>query len=384
MPTSRGWTLVAAGVLLLACGLALGYREIVMLGATALLFVAGAVGLVGRVRAPQVERRIPNTRVQAGEDLAVRLRIRPAHRSGRTPHALRDRVRSTAGTQYVDVSSREAERGRGVDSLDYRLHTDRRGVRTLGPVLALRTDPLGLVRSQRDCGDSQRVWIHPPWRVLTAMPVGQQADPTGVLDGTRIGNLSFDGLREYVPGDEVRHIHWRSSARYDRLMVKEYVDTAHTRLTVLLDDRGDGGADPTSGLDEAASAAACVVGTAVRGAWSCELTLVSGDSRDSSAGVTPMLDLLAEAEPVANADMSRALWRLRNRPDGDTVVLVSAVVTPEDGQRFAQLVDRYPTLVLACVGAAAERAPSPPGVTVVSAATARELATVWNAARWSR
>lgn len=385
--------MLGGGVLLICCGILLGYREVLMLGTAAVVLVVTAVALVGRVRAVQVQRRLPTTRVQPGEDVLVRLTTTAEARRGRLPRRLTDRVHTMTGTRQVLLAS-----GPTADlTTDYRLRAERRGVLDVGPVLAARSDPLGLAQSQRRCGDSQRVWIHPTWRALTAMPVGQVADPTGVLDGSRTGNLSFHGLRDYVPGDELRHIHWRSSARYDRLMVKEYVDTSHTRLTVLLDDRSGSPSEEAAsgaethpdavsrmaGLDEAASAAASVVATAVQGTWSCELTLVSGASRDSSAGLTALLDLLSEAATVPSADLPRSLWRLRNRPNGDTVVLVSSAITVAEGHRFAQLVDRYPTLVLVCVGRAAEQPPRPPGVRVLAAPLASELVNSWNTTRWS-
>jgi uncharacterized protein (DUF58 family) len=72
---------------------------------------------------------------------------------------------------------------------------------------------------------------------MQAVPAGISRSLDGRLDRVPHGAITFDTLREYVIGDELRHVHWRTSARVGELMVREHVDTSPARIVVLLDDR---------------------------------------------------------------------------------------------------------------------------------------------------
>jgi uncharacterized protein (DUF58 family) len=378
--TARGWLVLAGGVALLAVGAVFGYRELVILGGVACALVLLAVVLVGRIRPMTVWRTVAVSRVRPGDEVEVELGTTEEGR-GRGAHLLADRVREPSGERLVELPAR---RPGDTSPLSYRFPAERRGVADLGPLESRRRDPLGLAATRRGSGAVDRVWIHPRWEPLRALPVGRSGDVQGVFDGGAAGSVSFHALREYVPGDDVRHIHWRSSARHDRLMVREHVDTSHTRLTVVADDRAGASGDDLAALDEVASAAASVVATAVQGRWACELRLISGRGRESTdGGLTPLLDLLAEAEPTEGASLPDELWRLRNRPFGDTLVLVSASITGAEARLFARLADRYSRLVLVALRRYGAPVGTVPGITVVDAGDAGELAARWNTERWS-
>jgi uncharacterized protein (DUF58 family) len=200
-----------------------------------------------------------------------------------------------------------------------------------------------------------------------------------------------------VLGDDLRQVHWRSSARHGRLMVREYVDTSRPRVVVLVDQRAAGRDE----LDEVASAAASVLAVAVRSGLGCELRLTGGRASDGRAGSSAMLDLLAEMTPTAirpavepavggdppddgaaaNPDLLRACRLLRLRPAGDVVVLISAAAGSADLAVLGQLRDCYVGLVTGLIGAAP--AVAVPGLLVLNAGTAEELAARWDGmAKW--
>src|SRR5206468_647382 len=122
-------------------------------------------------------------------------------------------------------------------SVSYPVPTQRRGVVTVGPLRVTRRDPLGLVGVARTHGGTVRVWVHPRTHPLVAVPVGVARSLDGRVDRVPHGTITFDTLREYVIGDELRKVHWRTSARVGQLMVREDLDTSLPRIVVLVEDR---------------------------------------------------------------------------------------------------------------------------------------------------
>ncbi|GAB3456650.1 DUF58 domain-containing protein [Streptomonospora sediminis] len=375
MPTRRGWLVAGTGALLLAVGAASAYQELALLGGLGLAAVLAAVLLVGRPPEVGAERSIPGRRSAPGAELRVRLNAR---NPGRRAVQISERIAGAGGEQAIGLAPLAPHATGGSD---YRITAARRGVIELGPLRVGRSDPFGLAALHRSYGGTDRIWVHPRWERLRAVPVGRVADPDGSADGARSGTLTFHTLRDYVPGDDLRHVHWRSSAKLDKLVVREYVDTSRTRVCVLVDDRPTPGGDAR--LDEVAGAAASILATGVHAALHCELLLVSGRGRASTGGLAPLLDLLAEAAPTADADLGRALRLARTRPSGDTAVLVSGALSDADMRLFGRLRAHYAGLLAVAVGPE-ERPAAPAGVTLLTAGDAAGLSDRWNEAPWSR
>lgn len=375
MPTGRGLVVAVAGVLLLAVGVLSDYQELALLGGVAVAAVVLAVLSVGRPASVAVERSPAAVRVSPGTAVDVRLSLR---NTGRRSVRVADRARDHRGERPVRPRRLA---GRAAAEIRYSVRPGRRGLVRLGPLRAGRSDPLGLASAHRDHGEADLVWVHPRWEVLGSVPVGRRADPDGEADGAPSGALTFHTLRDHVPGDDLRHVHWRSSARLDRLVVREYIDVSQPRLHVIVDDRPtEGGEDR---LDEVASVAASLAATGVGASTRCELWLVSGRGRDSSGGLPPLLDLLAEAVPSPGADLAGALRLARSRPAGDTAILVSGALDTADLRSFGRLEHHYASLAAIVVGAA-EHPVAPPSVTLLRAGDARGFAERWNGAPWSR
>ncbi|MDE3723150.1 DUF58 domain-containing protein [Nocardiopsis sp. N85] len=375
MPTTRGRVVAGTGVLLLLIGVVSEYQELALLGGVAVVAVVLAVVAVGRPATVTVERSPAVVRVSPGTAVDVRLSLR---NTGRRAVRAVDRVRDHRDERPVRPRRLA---GRATAEIHYRIRPARRGLVRLGPLRAGRSDPLGLASAHRDHGETDLIWVHPRWEPLGSVPVGRRADPDGEADGAPSGALTFHTLRDHVPGDDLRHVHWRSSARLDRLVVREYIDVSQPRLHVIVDDRPTPGGE--NRLDEVASVAASLVGTGVGASMHCELWLVSGRGRDSAGGLPPLLDLLAEAVPSPDADLSGALRLAGSRPAGDTAILVGGALDTADLRSFGRLEHRYSSLVAIVVGAS-ERPVAPSSVTLLSAGDARGFAKRWNGAPWSR
>ncbi|QKW33519.1 DUF58 domain-containing protein [Actinomadura sp. NAK00032] len=366
--TRRGWGLVASGAVLAGGGLGLGYLAPGALGALVFPTVGLAMALARPPRPARVRRRVTATRVRAGESVTV---IVESDGPGEGRVTAAERVTGPAGTLVLPLGPARAR-------IRYELSAQRRGFLDVGPLDLVRTDPLGLARAARTAGDETvRLLVHPRHHELTVLPAAGGGGRDTSSAATRATEGSFAGLRELAPGDDVRRIHWRTSARRGRLMVRENADSARPGVTVLVDDR-HGRAE----LDALAEAAASIV---VSGPdLPVELRLAGGGYSPPSAGVTAHLDLLAEATSRPDADFTAACARLR-AGSGRAVVLLSARATPADiAAAMDALATRRVLSLVALVGPASGAQPpaAPPGVRLLQADTAEAFAAGWNRSRW--
>lgn len=383
MPTRRGITVGVTGVVLLAIGILAGYRELVALGAIALLALAVAFGWAGLPPKLLVVRTVDPDRVERGEPCRAWVELRS---TARLRGQLLSGVEHLAHSGVLGQIPVPAVRLRpgATARTEYPLPTYRRGVLDVGPMEVARQDPLGLVGSSRRYGGSTRVWVHPRSHRLLGVPVGSARSLDGVVDAVQYGSITFHALREYVPGDDLRHVHWRTSARVGELMVREHVDTSLPRIVILVDDRA--AAHPAAGrvdsLEETAEAAASVLLAALRAELTVELHTVSGTLVADITAVTDRsrryLDALAELRRQHGAALPRAVQKLRARHRGDTLVVLTGAGSLGELDSIGLLRDVYPTVVVGVLGEADGELTALPGVITLTARTAGEFAGRWD------
>ena len=111
-----------------------------------------------------------------------------------------------------------------------------RGVHAVGPVTYEKTDPVGLVTRRFQTGAALELLVAPRVTDLSVFAGGLTNDLDGATSQQlSMSDLAFHALREYVPGDDLRHVHWRSSAKAGQLLVRQYHDTRRGHVTVLVD-----------------------------------------------------------------------------------------------------------------------------------------------------
>lgn len=111
-----------------------------------------------------------------------------------------------------------------------------RGVHVVGPVMYEKTDPVGLVTRRFGTGSSVELLVTPRITDLSVFAGGLTHDLDGATSQQlSMSDLAFHALREYVPGDDLRHVHWRSSAKAGELLVRQYHETHRGHVTVLVD-----------------------------------------------------------------------------------------------------------------------------------------------------
>ncbi len=372
--TARGAGLAVAAVLLLIGGFRLGYPDLALLGAAGgVALICGVVFALWRPRLG-VERVADPDRVARGEPARMTLTVRNTSRLRAANLVAADRCGGTS----VPVPLLRLRPGRDT-TVDYPVPTNRRGIVAVGPLRVTRTDPLGLVRLSRAYGGVAEVWVHPRIHLLRAVPAGMARSLDGRIDKVPQGTITFDSLREYVVGDELRRVHWRSSAKVGELMVREQLDTSEPTIVVLLDDRAaahPGVRDGTAETFEAAcEAAASIVTAAVREDLPVSLHLVTG------APGGPFLDVLTQAT-LRPGDLDATLRRVRSQRLGDTLVFLTGPGGRGDLGAVSALRGPYPVVLTGLFGDP-DAAPvsAGDGLIVIEAADGNEFAAAWDGVR---
>jgi uncharacterized protein (DUF58 family) len=379
--TARGVGLALAAVALLGTGFWLGYPELTVVGSTAVVAIVFAVGYAAWRPNLAVERSADPDRVMRGEASRVTLKVRNVSRIRGATLLAYDRC----GTSSVPVPLLRMKAG-GETTVEYPVPTERRGVVRSGPLRVVRKDPLGLLTLPRSHGEVSQVWVYPKVHPLTAVPVGTVRSLDGRVDRVPQGTITFDTLREYVVGDELRHVHWRTTARVGELMVREHVDTSLPRLVLLLDDRLAAHPDATGKTRESASfeaaceAAASIVLAAFREELPIVMHTVSGTSA-ATRTATPFLDLLAEAELRADGDLEKAVAKLRHRRQGDTLIYLAGPVGADDVGRVGSLRGAYPAIIIGTLGVADGGPATMEGVLLLAAEDGVDFARAWDGVR---
>jgi uncharacterized protein (DUF58 family) len=374
MLTPLGWGIAAGSVPLYAAGAWLGYREPAVLAVAGLLAVGIAVlWTLPRPRLT-VHREITPLRVARGEPAVADLHVTNAGRSIRAGLTAQDAAGSTTVT--VDIPRL---RPGGSRSVSYRLPTGSRGEIPVGPLRLVRSDPLGLARRIRRYGAADTVLVRPRTVALALLPSGRAHHLEGpTTDQAPAGTVTFHALREYVIGDDLRHVHWKSSARTGTMMVRQLVDASLPSTTIVIEARPGAWPDRDDfelAVDVAASVAvgACRANFPVRllaGAspGPARVHETRGGPQDAEAVLDWLARVALEDSPHSAFDVLR-----RVRAGGSLVV----VMPGEAGlSRIAAVRGRFDRVVVLRVRPAA---PSTglPGVTVIDIADLDGFAASW-------
>lgn len=376
----RGTALTATGrgvlgwsVVLYTVGVVLGYPALVGVAGAGLLAVAAAVALVARRARVDLERRLAPARVVVGGTARALVVAHNRAASPSPPFTAVDTVGS--GTVAVEV----ARIAPGATArVPYEVPGRRRGLVRLGPMVVTRTDPLGLVWRRAAHAAPQALWVHPRTHPLLPVPSGMALDLEGPVVETALqGAITFSSLREYVPGDDVRQIHWRSTARTGSLMVRQHVDTSQPRITVVLDQRA--GQWTPGAFEHGVEVAASLAVAAEQAGHPAVLEAGIPEPGDDAGRPASSLDRLALVEP--HPGKAQPVDRLEALAGGGALVVVSGAPDGALVARAAALRRRYALVAVVHVheGATAG-ADRRPGLLVLTVPSGPSFASLWNAA----
>lgn len=336
--TPRGHGVAALGLLLLVVGLLARYPVPVGLGACLLALVVVELVAVLQPARVALQRRVEPSVVVRHDRCRATLRFAGHRRRGLARLEAADLVDGTLHpVRLPDVPQAEEV------ELQHDIPTVRRGLVPVGPLVLRRHGLLGLATHAVEHGDVETVRVLPRRIPLHDMAHGVRRAVAGSTDSVDVGGTDLVGLHEYTPGDDLRRLHWATSARWGTLMVREDADPAEPHVGVLLDDRAASyvqrGTDEP--FEDAVELAAALCRVAVAGGHPLRFRVVSGrhavDVPASPSGLPhPGGDeielLLAEIGTVGeqpDGGSTRHAADGHGLGDADVVVAVSGAGTDE-------------------------------------------------------
>ncbi|MCT1478930.1 DUF58 domain-containing protein [Microbacterium sp. p3-SID336] len=224
------WVLMALAVGFWLLGQLAGWAEFTIAAVVMAIAVAVcALFLIGRT-AYDVSLDLARTRVVVGERAVGALTL--ANRGTRA--ILPSRVVLPVGSGRGEFGIQRLAPGEEAEEL-FAIPTHRRGVVKVGPVSVVRGDPLGLFERAHRRDEPVDLFVHPRTVLFDGQSLGYLRDLEGLpaADLSR-DDVSFHALLEYQPGDDLRHVHWRSTARTGTMMVRQYEETRRSHFVIGL------------------------------------------------------------------------------------------------------------------------------------------------------
>ncbi len=288
--TATGRTTLIVGIVAWIVGRQLGWEEFMLVAAGCVLAVAIALLFTFGSTDLSVALELEPRRVVVGEQAVGRVLVTNAGRRRTLATGVEAPV-GPSGFARFHVPSLAG--GASWDDV-FVVETERRSIMAIGPVSSVRGDPLGLARRTVVHADPIELFVHPRTVRLTGMTSGWIRDlegrPTNDLSSS---DVAFHTLREYVPGDDRRHIHWRTTARIGKHMVRQFVDSRRSHLGLVLSTNPSDYSD-----DDEFELAVSIVGSLGVSALIDDqaVTLTTGDRPLPAHGPMPLLDALAGVE----------------------------------------------------------------------------------------
>lgn len=366
--TRRGWTLVGAALGLLAAGRMLGTQELWVLATATIVLLASSAAWTRSRRYELVARRVLRpSRLHVGAD--GRADVALANQSERTTPLLTvtdlfDDGRRAARFVLPPLPPSETARAA------YRVPTARRGRYRVGPLTVAVTDPFGLARRSWVVAGTTDVLVCPRVHDILA-PEQRGGRLVASVEPVQARAQAADGeefltLREYEVGDDLRRVHWRSTARIGELMIRQDEAQWRARAVVVLDVRP--AAHDAASFEIAVEATASVVDCLTRLRRRVEVLTSAGHALGSarSGPGSEVIDQLATIEPGGPDGLGGVLTALRTRRRSAFVVAVVGSIEERELGALGALTS-HGTVVVVATGPEAVAGPSGRGLLVVDA-----------------
>ena len=341
MPTIRGWAALGASLALVF--LWIGFGEELLLGVAVFLALAVGFGVFYvRRSVPRVAARrgISPVQVHDGDRAVVELELSTGKRVAQI--LAEDTVHGLGSARFV------ADRVRPHQPVvaRYEVLSRPRGVYRVGPAAVVVRDPLGMAEAGGLVGSVDRLVVYPAVEDLHGLPIVRGQDPTVNTSRSSFsptGGDDFFTLREYQQGDDLRRVHWPSSAKRDTLMIRQLEMPWQSRALVLLNPRSE--SYPTSeAFEHAVRGAASAVRHLFRAGfrptlWSGETAPTTVVSPDTYAIAMEALAVTSTKEMVSLPVLVGKL--VRGGLAGGALVLVTGEADDDDLAAYRMLSKNY-------------------------------------------
>ncbi|MGI8522395.1 MAG: DUF58 domain-containing protein [Nocardioides sp.] len=344
-----GWVIAGFGLGLALLAALTDWREVAVFSAACLLlFLLALPFLVGRT-VVRIDLGLTPERVTAGASVAASIRVTNVAGWRLLPTTLEVPVGPVTHRYGVPSLAPQAQ-----SEENFTIRTECRGVIPVGPVLTRRGDPLGICSQDISWTGVTEIMVRPPMVPIDALGAGLLRDLEGVsTDAVSHSDLAFHALREYVPGDDLRHIHWRSSAKVmaaageNQLLVRQYLDTRRSHATVVVDDAASAWTTEDD-FETAMSIAASIIRRSILDEF--EVSFVCGRRAASGVGGHLALDALCRAQLGEAGLIATATRAAVAAPDTSLLFLISGAGSPIDtflraSAAFAPEVRRFAILI---------------------------------------
>ncbi|GIM86178.1 DUF58 domain-containing protein [Salinispora arenicola] len=340
--TTRGRSFLAAAVAAAVSATILGERDLLRVAVLLAVLPLLAALYVGRSRYKLAcNRSLDPGRVPAGASARVVLRLQNLSRLPTGTLLLEDQLPYALGSRPRVVLDRLG--AHQASSVAYTVRADLRGRYTVGPLVVRMTDPFGLCELTRAFPSTDQLTVIP--QVFPLPMVRLPGEYAGSGD-SRARSVAVHGeddaaTREYRLGDDLRRVHWKSTARTGELMVRREEQPWESRATILLDTRAYGhcGDGPTASFEWAVAAAASIAVHLRRSGY--RLRLVTGSGADIDATETTgdglLLESLADARLDQRIEIATLVRKVRQRTDSGLVIGLLGTLSTVEAELLATL-----------------------------------------------
>ena len=332
---------------------ALGGKALYLLAYAALAMLAAAVVIARRRRPVVAVRSSLPLRAREGQSIGVTISLESTRRL--TAFVVEERLDPDLGPQMrLPVSSISP----GVPvTHEYALRPRRRGVYAIGPLEAEWSDPFGMARSRQRLAPPVEIIVHPTTESVLDRPLARKWEDPPVRPPRSKpwpSGFEFYGMRDYVPGDDLRRVVWRATARTGRVLVREFEQGVTDHISIVLDtDRGwHRPGEVSDTFEQAVRTAASIGARHIKEGFTVSLAangrLLAADLRGPGARI-PFLDELARVQRE-RAPLTSAIERLlRVRRSGAHHVIITPHLSTEAAAAIRLLLESGGSVLIAAV-----------------------------------
>lgn len=231
--TKLGWVVALLVVLWLPLGVWLNWPEFSFLGSVSAIILVVAIPFLFGGKNYQIGFALPDDHLVAGDPAQAPISVTNTSSRLELPGVLEVQI-----GEGIDEFQIPLLRAGETKLVPFEIAPQPRGVLNIGPITTVRTDPVGALRKETKLIDAQEVYVHPQTRALPPTVIGYMKDLEGNPTLTIVeADMTFHSIREYVPGDNPKHIHWKATAKIGmpgKFLVRQYAESRRSRMVIIM------------------------------------------------------------------------------------------------------------------------------------------------------